>query len=150
MSGRPTEGASGHATRSNLWIARAGLLAAALMLIFALPGPRRPAEPCPHPAENRAQAGRSVEVVCRAAAFTGASLRGPTRLLFGLSIDPNRADLLTLEALPGIGPARAHAILRERERQRFESLGDLLRVRGIGPRTLERLAGLVAVMDTPR
>ncbi len=89
-------------------------------------------------------------MACRAApAPARDALRGPPRLLFGLSIDPNRADLKTLEALPGIGPARALAIVREREQRRFLSLGDLERVRGIGPRTVERLAGLVAVVDTP-
>ena len=90
-------------------------------------------------------------MACRAQpASAGEALRGPARLLFGLSIDPNSADLQTLEALPGIGSVRASAILRERERKPFLKLGDLERVRGIGPRTVERLAGLVAVKDTPQ
>ena len=42
----------------------------------------------------------------------GGELRGPARLLFGLAVDPNRADLATLEALPGIGPSRAAALAR--------------------------------------
>ena len=92
-----------------------------------------------------------VEIACLAPP-AGAEdvVRGPTRLLIGLSIDPNRADLPTLEALPGIGPARALAIVRERDRRPFDRLSDLARVPGIGPRTVERLAGLVAVADTRR
>ena len=95
--------------------------------------------------------GRSVEVACRSTPAGAVDVvRGPTRLLLGLSIDPNRADLQTLEALPGIGPARALAIVRERNRRPFDQLSDLARVSGIGPRTVERLAGLVAVEDNPR
>lgn len=90
-------------------------------------------------------------MACRAEpALAPDAVRGATRLLFGLSIDPNRADLPTLEALPGIGPARALAIVRERQIRPFEGLDDLVRVRGIGPRTVERLAGLVAVLETHR
>ena len=73
------------------------------------------------------------------------TLRGPVRRLFGLPLDPNRADASTLETLPGIGPARAQAIVRERCRRRFESPTDLLRVHGIGPRTLARLSPWLAV-----
>jgi len=125
------------------------MLAAALW-VWVLPAQRSEPEACLHPAEIQARAGWSVAVACRASrAPAGEALRGPARLLFGLSIDPNSADLKTLEALPGIGPARALAIVSERERGRFLNLGDLERVRGIGPRTVERLAGLVAVVDPP-
>jgi competence protein ComEA len=61
-------------------------------------------------------------------------------MLFALPIDPNRADARTLEALPGIGPARAAAILAERERRPFGEVDDLERVAGIGPKTRRRLA----------
>jgi Holliday junction resolvasome RuvABC DNA-binding subunit len=70
----------------------------------------------------------------------GDALRGPARLLFGLAIDPNRADARTLEVLPGIGPARAAAIVAERERRPFADVVDLERVAGIGPKTRGRLA----------
>ncbi len=157
MNGRPAtygplaDRPEGQRTRRAERISRAGLLVAAAMLVLALPTQRRTPEVCLHPAETLARAGRSVEVACRATP-AGAEdvVRGPTRLLFGLSIDPNRADLQTLEALPGIGPARALAIVRERDRRPFDALSDLARVPGIGPRTVERLAGLVAVVDTRR
>src|SRR5262245_38906619 len=55
-------------------------------------------------------------------------------------IDPNVATLEELEGLPGIGPARAAAIVAQRrERGRFRRLEDLLEVPGIGDKTLERL-----------
>lgn len=53
----------------------------------------------------------------------------------------NRAGEQELDALPGIGPAKARAILELREHKggRFSSLEDLLDVKGIGPATLERM-----------
>ncbi len=61
-------------------------------------------------------------------------------------LDLNRATVEQLEALPGIGPARAKAIVRWRtERGRFPNLDALLEVPGIGQATLERLKPLLAV-----
>lgn len=55
-------------------------------------------------------------------------------------VDVNSADAGELVLLPGIGPVRAEAIIRLRDRRGgFESLDELLDVKGIGPATLERL-----------
>jgi competence protein ComEA len=119
------------------------VVAAALVVLAAAPEPRAAAA-CEHPREAAARAGHSVAARCGEPA-AGRPLRGPARRLFGLPIDPNRADAPTLETLPGIGPSRAEAILRERERAPFATPEDLERVPGIGPRTVAGLAGLVAV-----
>ena len=59
-------------------------------------------------------------------------------------LDVNRATAEELERLPGIGPERAGAIVEDREEGGdYMQLEDLLRVRGIGPATLERLRTLV-------
>lgn len=61
-------------------------------------------------------------------------------------LDINSADARTLQALPRIGPAMADRILRYRsERGRFDAAEDLLNVRGIGPKTLERLIPLITL-----
>jgi len=52
----------------------------------------------------------------------------------------NEASLAELESLPGIGPELARRIVEHRPYQRVE---DLLKVPGIGPKTLERLRPLV-------
>lgn len=58
----------------------------------------------------------------------------------------NTASAAQLELLPGIGPALAQRIIADRaERGPFLSVDDLDRVRGIGPRTLERLRPLIRV-----
>ena len=59
-------------------------------------------------------------------------------LALDFRIDPNHADAATLELLPGIGPATAAKIIADRaERGPFQSAGDLERISGIGPKTVE-------------
>jgi competence protein ComEA len=61
-------------------------------------------------------------------------------------LDLNAADEAALDALPGIGPATAKAIVAHRaEIGRFTSIDQLLDVRGIGPAKLEELRPLVTV-----
>ena len=67
---------------------------------------------------------------------------GAARLLFGLRLDLNREPPDQLEALPGIGPARARAIAAGRPHC---TVAELTRVPGIGPVTLSRVAGFVEV-----
>ena len=78
-------------------------------------------------------------------------LWGPEReVAFDLDsmINPNFASVASLTRLPGIGRARAEAIVAYRESLRgnrigekaFEDLNDLQKVRGIGPKTAENMA----------
>ena len=61
-------------------------------------------------------------------------------------IDLNRATQEELESLPGIGPAKAAAIITHRETEGpFAVPGDLRAVPGIGERTFQQLAELVTV-----
>lgn len=61
-------------------------------------------------------------------------------------VDLNTADIEGLEALPGVGPATAAAIVEHRQRiGRFTSVDQLLDVRGIGEAKLEALRDLVTV-----
>ena len=56
------------------------------------------------------------------------------------SLDPDRATASEWERLPGIGPALAQRIVSDRTaRGPFRSADGLLRVRGIGPKILERI-----------
>ncbi len=61
-------------------------------------------------------------------------------------VDLNRAGPLELESLPGIGPALAERIIRDRgEAGPYRTVDDLLRVSGIGPVVLERIRPRVRV-----
>ncbi len=77
-----------------------------------------------------------------AAAQTSAPASGPSPE--GV-VNVNTATPAELALLPGIGEAKAQAIIRSRERQRFAQVDDLLRVSGIGRATLRRLRPYVAV-----
>lgn len=60
------------------------------------------------------------------------------------TIDVDRAGVAELQALPGIGPARAEAIVLERIRHGpFRAPAGLQRVHGIGPELVDRLAPLI-------
>lgn len=55
-------------------------------------------------------------------------------------VDVNQADWPELVQVPGIGPTLAERIIQSRQTQGpFRSHDDLLRVRGIGPKTLEQI-----------
>jgi competence protein ComEA len=61
-------------------------------------------------------------------------------------INLNKATQAELELLPRVGPATAKAILSYRALNGpFRSVQDLDKVKGIGPKTMERLAPLVSV-----
>jgi competence protein ComEA len=61
-------------------------------------------------------------------------------------VNVNTATQEELQQLPGIGEARAKAILdARRERGGFKSVEELLEIRGIGPANLEKLRPHVSV-----
>ncbi|WP_448375176.1 ComEA family DNA-binding protein [Fervidobacterium sp.] len=60
-------------------------------------------------------------------------------------IDLNTATLEELQTLPGIGPAKARAIVQYREKQPFAKPEDLMNVTGIGPKTFEKLKDRIKV-----
>jgi competence protein ComEA len=104
---------------------------------------------CSFPAHGSRRAGGLVEVTCFELPGQGPALEGAARLLFGLPLDLNRADSMALESLPSIGPARAGAIVGERCRAGFENLEALVRVHGIGRRTVEGLRGWAVAESAP-
>jgi competence protein ComEA len=60
-------------------------------------------------------------------------------------VDVNRATEDELIGLPGIGPAKARAIVEHRRRTPFSKVEDLLRVRGIGRGVFRQLRDRVTV-----
>ncbi|MFC4811305.1 ComEA family DNA-binding protein [Paenibacillus sp. GCM10023250] len=61
-------------------------------------------------------------------------------------VDINRATPEELDELPGIGAAKAKGIADDRERNGpFKSADDLLRVKGIGPKLLEKMKSFIVL-----
>jgi len=71
---------------------------------------------------------------------------GAARLLYGERLDPNREPAEVLALLPGIGPARAEAIVAARPHC---SLADIDRTPGVGPVTLLLLSEWLTFRDQP-
>jgi competence ComEA-like helix-hairpin-helix protein len=78
-------------------------------------------------------AGHLVELDARPAA-------SPTPRAVRFVVDVNTADLAELGELPQVGPTLARRLIEHREQNGpFRSVDDLLRVKGIGPKTLAAL-----------
>ncbi|MDP2342471.1 MAG: helix-hairpin-helix domain-containing protein [Deltaproteobacteria bacterium] len=58
-------------------------------------------------------------------------------------VDLNLASAVELCTLPGIGPKKAEAIMALRSKRAFTRVTQLLQVKGIGPKTLDRLKSRV-------
>lgn len=93
------------------------------------------------------RAGEGPEARERSREVALQRLRRPIRLK---PLDINRATAGELAELPGLGEKLAGAVVIERARAPFRSVGELRRVPGIGPATLEKLRGHVVVGQDTR
>jgi competence protein ComEA len=62
------------------------------------------------------------------------------------TVNINDASAGELEELPGIGPAKARAIVEHRRGHPFHKVDDLVRVKGIGRKTFGRLRPYITVV----
>lgn len=123
------------------------------MLVLAAAGaasrvscPGEPPAPCPAP-------GMVAGVLVCNSGAAGAPVgtrAGARAWLVGQKLDVNDAKMSELEAIPGIGPSMARAIVDARTaRGRFASFEDLDAVEGVGPKTLETLGAFLEVREAP-
>ena len=104
-------------------------------------------EDSPWPPSSQVVLERSPDGTCRAKV---GPLTGAQGLLLGLGIDPNSANDKDLQLMPGIGPALSKRILEYRSTHGcFENIEALIRVSGIGPKTLERIRPFIQLGKCP-
>jgi len=121
------------------------LLAAAGTVVLARLGEARFAARATGQRAAVAQPARPPQALAGTQTSQGDALRD------GRGVDPNLAAAVELELLPGVGPRLAQAIVHSREQQgRFSTLRDLRRVRGLGEKTLAKIAPLLLLPDSPR
>jgi competence protein ComEA len=102
------------------------------------------AAPDPDSAELAAAGGASDSVPL---VLPGSRAPAPPRRA---PVDLNRAGARELDGLPGIGPVIAERIVLQRRRYGpFRGIDELLAVRGVGPRLLERIRPWATVGPPP-
>lgn len=92
-----------------------------------------------HDAPSRAADGSTAKESREPAVRLQSAKHAPPGILEGGRLGIDVASKAELEALPGVGPALAGRILLERSARPFTKVEDLKRVKGIGPKTFERL-----------
>lgn len=105
------------------------------------------------PGDMGGAAGDSVlpELLSASREVVDEEARRSEPLAEGERLDPNRADEVELDRLPGVGPSTARAIVSAREAGTvFRTPDDLTSVRGIGPATLERMRDFLDLDAPPR
>lgn len=103
--------------------------------------PARPAAEA-RVAERAARSGAALLLIAMLVTLlAGGSSGQPAGRPRALRLDPNTASRAELMLLPGIGPARADALLAERGAPggAVDSQDDLDRMHGFGPRRIELL-----------
>ena len=91
------------------------------------------------------QAGSAAVALAVLLALAGSPVLAGAPKLEGV-VNLNTASAEQLELLPGIGASRARAVLEAREaRGRFQSVDDLLAVKGFGEASLAKLRPHLAV-----
>ena len=65
-------------------------------------------------------------------------------LLYGITIlfaavDVNHATSKELQSIKGIGPKKAKRIIHYRKKHCFENVDELVKIRGIGKKTIEKI-----------
>ena len=112
-------------------------------------GPSAPSGSVVSVPQETSAVGADAPSVVPVAPGASAARAGAPALGITNRIDLNTADQATLESLPGIGPALARRIIDDRTQHGlFDRVESLTRVKGIGPKTIEKLRALVRV-STP-
>lgn len=102
-----------------------------------LPWNRNPGSPC-----RRLVIALVVSLACGAPPVWADAFAGLVNL--------NTATAEQLQRLPGVGPSKATRIIEHRQRRAFRTVAELVRVKGFGAKTYQRLRPFLTVDEPTR
>lgn len=77
--------------------------------------------------------------------FSGGKSTSKLAVLAGKTISLNKASKAELMKLPGVGDATAQKIIEYRAVQKFNSIDEIMNVKGIGPKKYEKMKEFLAL-----
>ncbi len=89
--------------------------------------------------EEKERSRGRLQAVGRAAMVSGGGVAGDSEDC----VDINVADVNGLLRLPGVGAGKAKSIVAAREKRPFKRKKDITRIKGIGPKSYQRMAGMI-------
>jgi competence protein ComEA len=113
----------------------------------ATPSPAPPALP------QNLSTGQRLQVACvnqEVRQIDIEPMPAAARLTLGLRLDLNEADTADLALVPGMKPLWAETIVARRNHRRWQQLGELQQIPGIGTRTVAKWASFLEVSQEER
>ena len=110
----------------------------------AAPKAAPPSAPAVKPAPAAAPAAAPAPAMPAAAPKAAPAAKAPA-LAPGQKVNINTASKEDLDKLPGIGPTKAQAILDYRAQHRFETIEDVMKVKGIKEGEFAKIKDLITV-----
>jgi competence protein ComEA len=97
-------------------------------------------------------AGQSLEILRHKTEISihFGRMSGAALLAGGLKLDLNAASLDELLLIPHIRPQIAASIIERRREKPWEQVDDLIEIRGVGPKTAQKLQDYLEISDSPR
>jgi competence protein ComEA len=102
-------------------------------------------------AHRKLISGQSLEILCQDATITTrlGRMPGAALLACGLKLDLNSASLDEFLLIPQMRADVAASIIERRRARAWEKVDDLIEIRGVGPKTVQKLQDYLEILPIP-